>query len=286
MSDTSPLFVSALELIAQAAEIFALKNPQKYKFVILHLANAIELILKDCMIDQSMSIYHANSPKTLEIWKCFDQLEAKGIKIAERPVIELLVDDRNTIQHRFGHPSAESAYYYIENVVSFFQRFLNDHYNIQLSEALKPHLSKENLKLLGLINDEPGYLDTLNKLADISIESAILQAYSFIERELVIYLAPLFSVTSTTPNVIIWMNKDLTLLLTDLKQKGYINNDSYASLQRLRQVRNLVAHNPENTSDEDVHQAFDMAKNLIIGLQNAKNAGYVFNPTTVNIDSE
>jgi hypothetical protein len=46
MSDKSPLFVSSLELIAHSAEIFAQKNSKKYKFIILHMANAVELILK------------------------------------------------------------------------------------------------------------------------------------------------------------------------------------------------------------------------------------------------
>ena len=69
MSDDSPLFVSSLELLAHATEIFAQKNPKKYKFVILHLANSIELILKDFVIDLGFSIY--NNSKTIGIWECF-----------------------------------------------------------------------------------------------------------------------------------------------------------------------------------------------------------------------
>src|SRR5258708_40204626 len=111
MSDKSLLFVSSLELSAHATELFAQKSPKKYKFVILHLANAVELILKDCMIDQGVSIYIPKSNKTLTIWECTDLLDSKGVKLPERPVIELLIDDRNTIQHRFGYPSAEAVYY-------------------------------------------------------------------------------------------------------------------------------------------------------------------------------
>src|SRR6266700_4767080 len=113
MSDESPLFVS------------------------LPLANAVELILKDHVIDLGMSIYEAKTTKTLGIWDCTSRLAEKGIEFPEIPVLQLLIDDRNNIQHRFGHPTAEATYYYIKQVVNFFQRFLNEHYNIQLFEALK-----------------------------------------------------------------------------------------------------------------------------------------------------
>lgn len=50
MSDKSPLFVSASELLAHAVELYTEGNERKFKFVILHLA-AVELILKDRLID-------------------------------------------------------------------------------------------------------------------------------------------------------------------------------------------------------------------------------------------
>src|SRR5258707_13474631 len=79
MSDKSPLFVSALELIAHATELFEQKNPKKYKFIILHLANAVELILKDHVLDQGISIYEGKTNKTIGLWDCIKTLEGKGI---------------------------------------------------------------------------------------------------------------------------------------------------------------------------------------------------------------
>src|SRR5438874_11151750 len=96
MSDKSPLFVSSLELIAHSTELFAQKQPKKFKFVILHLANAVELILKDHVIDQGVSIYEPRTNRTIGIWDCINKLKDKGVNIPELPVIELLIDDRNT----------------------------------------------------------------------------------------------------------------------------------------------------------------------------------------------
>lgn len=289
MSDKSPLFVSSLELIAHATELFAQKNPKKYKFVILHLANAVELILKDCMIDQGVSIYMPKSNKTLTIWECTDLLDSKGVKLPERPVIELLIDDRNTIQHRFGYPSAEAVYYYIEQVVSFFQRFLSQHYNIQLADALKPHLSEDYLKLLGLVSDESNYLEVLNKIASVSIESSVVRAYSIIEQELTTFLTPYYSGTSAkpvTPNTIIWQNPYLTMLLNDLKNNGYLKKDMYIELQWLRRARNDAAHKPDGVSHTEMQRAFDIAKEFLEGLQKARAAGYTFIPEAENKSSD
>jgi hypothetical protein len=52
-----------MELIAHAVKLCRANKPQKFKFVILHLANSVELILKDLLIDKGESIYKPNSLK-------------------------------------------------------------------------------------------------------------------------------------------------------------------------------------------------------------------------------
>ena len=51
MSDSSPLFISSAELLIHSVELFRQVDERKYKFIILHLANAVELILQDRLID-------------------------------------------------------------------------------------------------------------------------------------------------------------------------------------------------------------------------------------------
>jgi hypothetical protein len=109
MSDKSPLFVSASELLAHAIELYFEGTERKYKFVILHLANAIELILKDRIIDSGSSIYKSSSTTTISIWDAFTILDKAGVNTQERPIIELLIDDRNTIRHRFGFPNGDAC---------------------------------------------------------------------------------------------------------------------------------------------------------------------------------
>lgn len=284
MSDKSPLFVSALELLAHATELFALNNARKYKFVILHLANAIELVLKDCVIDQGFSIYEGKGNRTINIWESFKRLEAEGVKIPERPVIELLVDDRNTIQHRFGYPNAETVWYYLEQVVAFFQRFLNDHYGVRLSEALEPHLSKEHLELLGLAEDEYGYL---TKLLELSPEAAIVQSYSQVEKLILEIMFPAPEPhLQRYPRLQFWRLPGFRELLDHLENRGFVSKGIEKRFIVLRDARNRAAHSAvADVSPEDVEAAFDIARELISGLQRAKTAGYTIPPDVDDEDS-
>lgn len=235
MSDKSPLFVSALELLAHATELYASGHTKKYKFVILHLANSVELILKDCLLDNGISIYK-NPKETITIWGAFDELDKIKIATPEKPIIELLIDDRNTIQHRFGFPNAEAVFYYLENVVSFFSRFLEHHYEITLYEVLEPHLSRENLALIGLIKDDYNHL---RRLFQISPEAAIQQSYSLIEGKLRDLMLP---TEIQTKQEIFTRTVSPLWQMKILMKEGFFSSDLIEEFDKLRHARNRAAH--------------------------------------------
>jgi uncharacterized protein YutE (UPF0331/DUF86 family) len=270
MSDKSPLFISSLELIAHASEIYLNKQPKKFKFVILHLANAVELILKDKLIDEGVSIYNKNS-ETIHIWKAFELLESKGITVAERPLIELLIDDRNNIQHRYGYPSPEAVYYYLEKVISFFTGFLAEHYNVNFAEALSLHLSPDSLLVLGLFSDDPF---NFYKLMDISPESAIIDAYSRIDDEFGLIFR---SITGWRNDVIrkkgsIYLPRLINMLVQDKILPPTVSAESYLSL---RDMRNRVAHGmKKDYSPSEWKQALDIATQIIKGLRSSAERKY------------
>ena len=129
MGDKSPLFISSMELYAHAIELYSTERQRNFKFAILHLANAVELLLKDALIDLGKSIYK-NPKETVTIWGAISLLEEYDITIPEKPHLEILIDDRNTIQHRFGFPDDRATYYYIDVVSGFLRRFLKERYDL------------------------------------------------------------------------------------------------------------------------------------------------------------
>jgi hypothetical protein len=260
MSDKSPLFVSAIELLAHATELYTHGNERKYKFVILHLANAIELILKDRLVDKGVSIYVQKKFLTVSIWEACDQLIKVEVDIPERPVIELLIDDRNTIQHRFGFPDATTVYYYLEKTVSFFKRFLDEEYNVELVNILNPYLSEEDLAIIGLIKEEKDEYTSLDKLFELSPDSAVLQAFNLVESKF----------TSV-------MGIDFPQLLDDLVIAGFISHDAPQNFEFLRDMRNQFAHTTARSAGDDPSdwaKALKIAKDLLSGLDNASQSDF------------
>lgn len=270
MSDTSPLFVSALELLSHATEIFAQKNPKKYKFVILHLANSIELILKDLVLDQGMSIYK-HPKETIGIWDCFKNLEDKGIEIIERPLIELLIDDRNTIQHRFGYPDEKTVLYYLNKVVGFFDSLLSAHYRVQLSEVLKLYLPQEHLELLGLALDETGQTDEfgyLDELSKISPEFSVASAFRDLENKMIQIVSSSMPEGTEHSRLYSLYQRNYEKLLRKLKDEQVISDSDIAKYHELRSLRNEIIHRGDvRLTKAEIHEKIDFSKELIRKLE-------------------
>lgn len=274
MSDDSPLFVSAIELLAHATELYGQGNERKYKFVVLHLANAIELILKDRLIDAGVSIYQQKRSHTISIWDAFDKLQKQKVNIPERPIIELLIDDRNTIQHRFGFPDAETVYFYLKRVIAFFRRFLDDEYGVALVDVLKPYLDIEHLAFLGLVEDEESEIAQLDKLFEISPEAAVLQAYNVIEKKFIEALdGDFFNLQRRA--FAFWRHPEFPHLLDWLAIEGYVTHDTVREFHFLREMRNRAAHAAHfpDDSPEQWAKALQIAKDLIRGLDRAFRDG-------------
>src|SRR5713226_7857076 len=180
MSYKSPLFTSALELYAHAVELYASGRQRNFKFAILHLANAVELILKDAILDLGQSIYRP-SKETIGIWEAFTLLEKHGVTIPGKPHIELLIDDRNTMQHRFGFPAEQPTFYYIDEVGKFLRQFLPDRYSLKFEDEIPNYLESTYLPLIGLAATAKA---KINAMLELSPPTALLQAYKDLEHRL------------------------------------------------------------------------------------------------------
>lgn len=289
MSDKSPLFISSIELLAHSIELFTQGNERKYKFVILHLANAIELILKDRLIDKGMSIYEGNSNRTVNIWTVFTELGKAGITIPERPVIELLVDDRNTIQHRFGYPNSDTVFYYLEQVIAFFKRFLVDEYGVDIVEVLGLYVIENDLALFNLVEkpkDEKDIYASLDDLFAISPESAVLQAYNSVESKIIQIMPE--AIADNKPPRMIWQYHSFPHILDDLVIRGFVPQDIITKFDILRQMRNRAAHGAhfqDEQSSPDWEEALRIAKELLGGLDKAIESGYIREESNTSVES-
>ena len=111
------------------------------KFALLHVDQAIELLLKEKVRSAGRSIYK-NPKETISIWGAYEILEKElGCKIPEKADLELLHEERNSIQHKYANPSPQDAAFHVEKAVAFIRRFLKDELGIRIED----HVSSEHL---------------------------------------------------------------------------------------------------------------------------------------------
>jgi hypothetical protein len=116
------------------------------KFALLHVDQAVELLLKEKVREGGRSIYR-NPKETITIWGAYEILTKElGCKIPERPDLELLHEERNNIQHKYSNPSAEDANFHVANAMKFVKRFLKSELKIDLAD----YLPSEFVDQLGL----------------------------------------------------------------------------------------------------------------------------------------
>ena len=137
MPPISPLLRSAIEVLEHSLyHYFRSDTSVDRKFALLHLDQAIELLLKERVRKSGTSIYSKDKKETISTWQAFEILASKGCNIPERADLELLHDDRNEIQHRYSTPSPETAVFHMENGLRFAERFLKDEFAMDIRNVL------------------------------------------------------------------------------------------------------------------------------------------------------
>lgn len=129
----SPLLRSAFEVLNHGLwHFFRSTTTADMKFALLHVDQAVELLLKERVRAGGKSIYK-NPKETITIWGAYDILaDDLRVAIPERPDLELLHEERNNIQHKYANPSPEDAAFHIEKAMSFIRRFVNDELKLDI----------------------------------------------------------------------------------------------------------------------------------------------------------
>lgn len=129
----SPLLRSAFEVLNHGLwHFFRSNTTADMKFALLHVDQAVELLLKEAVRAGGKSIYK-NPKETVSIWRAYEILNDElHIIIPEKPDLELLHEERNSIQHKYANPSPEDAGFHIEKAMQFIRRFTKEELKIDL----------------------------------------------------------------------------------------------------------------------------------------------------------
>jgi hypothetical protein len=133
----SPLVRSAFEVLEHGLWHFLRSETSTdMKFALLHIDQAIELLLKERVRKSGNSIYK-NPKETITLYGAYDILENKvKCVFPEKPDLELLHEERNNIQHKYANPTPEDAAFHVESAMNFIDRFTRDELGLALADFL------------------------------------------------------------------------------------------------------------------------------------------------------
>lgn len=286
MAYESPLFQSSLDLFAHSIEHFNWGTEKDRKFVILHLANSVELIFKDLLLDLGESIYK-NPKETISITGAIGTLtKEKGIVIPHLNKLELLIDERNSLQHRYGFPNELTTIFYMEATFNFFKDFLKDNYDLEINNVLEDFISSEDLATFQLRQATTSHeLDKLTKLSKVHPVGALLSAYAYLEKQL-IEIKEIFKennprdsdrisfsriMHTSNPDFLYRYMSDYGIELSDKERR---------KLRDLRKIRNQTAHGREEPEQRTVVDFIKFIKEFEPKIEEYKEE-VVKNPTLI-----
>lgn len=253
----SPLFQSAMELLGHSISHYNGKKELDRKLVILHLANAVELILKDLILDSGRSIYK-NPKETITIQGCLSALEEEKIDLPFINKIELLIDERNALQHRFGSPNELTSIFYMKIAQEFFHSVLKKYYDQDYDEVISQFTDENDLaayKLGEPSNDQE--LQKLQDLAQIHPLGAFLSAWSYLERTIEDFVAEAdLNYNRRLPFMVELSRGRLSRFGIDIPV------DLRERIDHMRQVRNLAAHGRVEPSKAQVVELIQSIEEL------------------------
>jgi hypothetical protein len=133
----SPLLRSAFEVLEHGLYHYLRSTtPKDMKFALLHIDQAIELLLKERVRAGGQSIYK-NPKETITIYGAYEILQDKlKCVIPEKPDLELLHEERNSIQHKYANPSPDDAAFHIQKAMRFIARFVKDELKVELADFI------------------------------------------------------------------------------------------------------------------------------------------------------
>lgn len=253
MAIESPLFQSSMELLGHSFSHFNGSKELDRKLVILHLANSIELILKDLVLDAGESIY--KSPKeTVTIHGCIKTLQEKGTQIPYLNKVELLIDERNALQHRFGSPNELTAIFYMNIAIDFFKKILIDHYDQDFDETIDQFVEHKDLHAFRM--REPNSdteLENIRNFSGVHPLGSLLSAMTYFEKSIFKFgeKVGIDNNLSRRPYWVVVSPRYLERYGIELPA------DIKDDIDETRRLRNQAAHGRKDPTKDEVLKAID-----------------------------
>lgn len=158
MLQRSPIIRFALEVLQHALECYCSNKPRDKKIAVLHLTQSIELAIKAALVEKNIKIYEKDGSRTLNTHSALEQLGKawKVERVEGQSRIELLIDERNAIRHRYGAVDDVTLDYHMQTAFDALKEILEKEFDTQLGDWIKDNVEKDIWERIRFVTGDLG----------------------------------------------------------------------------------------------------------------------------------
>ena len=266
MLQRSPILRFALEVLQHALECYCRENSRDKKMATLHLALSIELSVKAALVEKNVSIYEKSGNRTINPHEALTQLAKAWSmeRIEKHSQIELLIDERNAIQHRYASVDDITLDYHMQTTFDVLSNILKIEFDTELEDWIKDNVDQKVWEKVRFVTGEDSSDQTPSDaiIEDRSPALDFVDGFSRYERQFRVRLAELTGRSHFNGSTL-----DVMLKLLANWKGG--ETSVIKALPTAYRIRNKVVHGEVIPSSEEVKAALGALDRALAALSEA-----------------
>lgn len=263
MAQTSPILRFALEVFHNALENYASATPRHRKLAVLGLAQAVELSVKAALVEKNVPIYEKGG-RTLTIHDALDRLAKlwNVDRVANHARVELLVDERNAIQHRYGNVDDVTLDYHTETAFGVLRELLRTEFDTALDGWVHDTIPESVWRTVRFV-EPPLPAEAPPSAASQPERSATLDfidGFARFERSIREILSPFLNEGES------YRGSTLDFAIKALSNAPTAAPSVIQELPRAYKLRNRAIHGDQSPSDSEVAMALKVLDDSLVSL--------------------
>lgn len=252
MAQTSPILRFALEVVHHALENYSTDSPRRKKMAVLNLAQSVELAVKAALVENNVPIYDKGG-RTLVVHDALTHLAKlwNVERVEYHARIELLVDERNSIQHRYGTVDDVSLDYHMETTFCILRAVLAQEFDTGLDAWIRDNVEPEIWQKIRFV--EPSQpapeAPTGAIISERSPTLDFIDGFTRYERQVREALRPFLEDGQR------FMGSTLDLMIKALSNASRPHQELIRALPDVYRLRNRAIHGDEVPSGDEVNSA-------------------------------
>lgn len=267
MLQRSPILRFALEVFEHALESAVSKKARDRKLAVINLAQCVELAVKAALVEKNVSIYAKDSPKTVTPHEALKALAGLWSldRVPMHSRVEVLIDERNAIQHRYGDVDEVTLDYHLETAYRVLEAVLKREFDVDLSDWVRDAVAPEIWKQIRFVEvDEVKAAPSDASQPERSATLDLVDGFSRFE-------AAIRALVEEKAKERLKAGSTLDLAIKTLASSEAPPRQLIQELPAVYRLRNRVIHGEQSAQDDEVEKALKLLDGVLDALRDASD---------------